>query len=504
MWRQRFGNSADRDEAQYRRGAALGLTFGELFLLLAFILLLLLGLLESERRSERAEAASFEPVRKAAERAGASPEALSALLEAVGDGNLDGVSRAYVAAADAGIEADKLADVLSAVTDRTPEDFDMVRRDLATGAKLRETVPEFVPDVLAEVEPDSLRRVLEIADTIPPDLDSEKLAMALDIAADADEPTVAAIRRAIARDDALGGDIAEAVSEALGPLIERTGGSVDPSTGSVTLPEAVLFAQGSDELSAATRAFLTSFCGPWIRTVHGFGARIAELRIEGHSSSEWGGLPPGDPDAYLKNLDLSQRRSAAVLQFCLSREVPPGIADWARQRLVAVGLSSSRPVLDPRGQEDAGRSRRVIFGFETNKRRVLDEILTRIEADEVADTVTGSAVPAPVPDRIRDQYQGPARVVEAGLLEVDGATLRLAGITAPAADAVCPGPDGQRRPCGRIAAFRLAQWLGDSTVTCVPRNGERDASGHPLVHCAKGDTDVETWLIDAGHAAPRL
>ncbi|MEP2030356.1 MAG: hypothetical protein ABJI96_16800 [Paracoccaceae bacterium] len=515
MWKQRFGNSADRDEAQYRRGAALGLTFGELFLLLAFVLLLLLALLESERQKEQVETTPFDQVRQAAQATGTSPDDILELIQAAERGGPDGLSRAYIAAEIAGMDADKLADVLAAVNERPPEDFDMVRADLASGAEFRKRAPDIVPEDLNGLNPDTIKRAVSIAEQVPDDLEPEKLAIALEIAEDADEPTVTAIRRAIAQDAALGGDIAEAVGDALGPLIKQTGGSLNPSTGSVTLPESVLFQKNSAVLSEETQQFLTAFCGPWIKTVHSFGTRIAELRIEGHSSSEWADLPADDPRAYLGNLDLSQRRSATVLQFCLGQDVSVGVADWAKQRLVAVGLSSSRPVLGPDGSEDARRSRRVVFGFETDKVQVLDEIRKQIEADDARDQGPGpqpeneperEAEPQaedPGPPPIRERYDGPARVVEAGLLEVDGALLRLASIAAPDADAVCSGSDGQQRPCGRIAAFRLAQWVGDATVTCMPDNAQRDALGHPLVHCALHGQDVAGWLTSEGHAKSR-
>ena len=78
--------------------------------------------------------------------------------------------------------------------------------------------------------------------------------------------------------------------------------------------------------------------------VNKFSDSVSEILIEGHASSEWA---PGTPaeEAFVKNLSLSQARSAAVLAFCLDQLAPDAVADWARRHLVAVGHSSARPIV---------------------------------------------------------------------------------------------------------------------------------------------------------------
>jgi flagellar motor protein MotB len=57
--------------------------------------------------------------------------------------------------------------------------------------------------------------------------------------------------------------------------------------------------------------------------------------------------------------------------------LPPvrGDVDWLRRLVTANGLSSSRPILDPSGHEDAARSRRVEFKIRTDAETKIAKIL---------------------------------------------------------------------------------------------------------------------------------
>ncbi|MEX0364490.1 MAG: OmpA family protein [Ruegeria sp.] len=499
MWRQRFDRSAHRDDAQFRRGSVLGLTFGEVFLLLSFVLLLLLGLLEVQRRADRTDLAGLRPFGPAVEAAterNVPPKTLQHLIEGLAPEDLRDpemvadYSRTITTARSQGIEPDRFEQLLSAVADRPPEDIDFVRSDLEAGEFIRKKAQGVVPG--------------ELADWLI--LEPEKRDLALEIARGADERAIDRIREVLGRDIALRDDVTGAVQRALGDLVSEKGGSIDSASGSISLPDNVLFEPGSAELTPETRSFLEEFCGPWINAIHGFSDRIAELRIEGHASSEWfGATTPGT--AYLNNLDLSQRRSAEVVQFCLSRPMSPDIAGWARKKLVAVGHSSSRPVL-LNGEEDRVRSRRVVFGFETDKQQVLEDIKRNIAgqpapaalAEAPASEPSAQVEPEPELPPIKPRYEGPARVVEAGVISVESAELRLSNVEAPGIEATCRDAQGPLRPCGRIAAMRLAEWLDGSDVICEPAGQGRDATGRPLAHCRRGGTDVGDWLIKAGHA----
>jgi len=138
----------------------------------------------------------------------------------------------------------------------------------------------------------------------------------------------------------------------------------------------ILFAEGSSELKPAFRQILDNFIPRYVRilTSPAFRSAINEVRIEGHTSSNWVGARSPD-DAYLHNMELSQARTRSTLLYILA--VPPvrGDVDWLRRLVTANGLSSSRPILDVSGHEDAARSRRVEFKIRTDAETRIAKIL---------------------------------------------------------------------------------------------------------------------------------
>ena len=74
---------------------------------------------------------------------------------------------------------------------------------------------------------------------------------------------------------------------------------------------------------------------------------IAEIRIEGHTSSEWFVQVTGDT-AYINNMELSQNRARNVLRYILQIESPEVTQHraWLKKQLIANGLSSSQLILD--------------------------------------------------------------------------------------------------------------------------------------------------------------
>ena len=75
--------------------------------------------------------------------------------------------------------------------------------------------------------------------------------------------------------------------------------------------------------------------------------RIAEIRIEGHTSSEWSSQLPVQ-EAYIKNMELSQNRARNVLNYILNikaHEITKNRV-WLKKHLTANGLSSSQLILN--------------------------------------------------------------------------------------------------------------------------------------------------------------
>ena len=91
---------------------------------------------------------------------------------------------------------------------------------------------------------------------------------------------------------------------------------------------------------------------------------ISEIRIEGHTSSEWEGQTAGD-EKYINNAELSQKRSYQVLNYVYLLPAIEPHRKWLRPLFSAAGLSYSQPVLDKSGKVDEERSRRVEFHAKT-------------------------------------------------------------------------------------------------------------------------------------------
>src|SRR5690606_16352485 len=110
---------------------------------------------------------------------------------------------------------------------------------------------------------------------------------------------------------------------------------------------------------------------------------ISEIRIEGHTSSEWN-EHVSEEEAYLLNMELSQGRTRAVLTYFLRHEAinRHSLREHIRSRLTANGLSSSHPILDSLGKEDTVRSRRVEIRFQQKRDREAIELIRRRHADQ--------------------------------------------------------------------------------------------------------------------------
>lgn len=93
---------------------------------------------------------------------------------------------------------------------------------------------------------------------------------------------------------------------------------------------------------------------------------IEEIRIEGHTDSN---------GEYFHNMQLSQDRTRAVLQYCMGLLKPADI-EWSRSLITANGLSSSHPIL-MNGVEDKSLSRRVEFRVRTNAEKQLEDIAAK-------------------------------------------------------------------------------------------------------------------------------
>lgn len=138
----------------------------------------------------------------------------------------------------------------------------------------------------------------------------------------------------------------------------------------------VLFAEGQSVLRARFREVLSDFFPRYIGVLSDFKSSIDEIRIEGHTSSDWNDASAAQ--SYYNNMALSQARTREVLRFVLSLPQVSEDRPWVQSFLTANGLSSSRLIADDFGVEDAERSRRVEFRVRTTARseivRIIEEI----------------------------------------------------------------------------------------------------------------------------------
>ncbi len=158
--------------------------------------------------------------------------------------------------------------------------------------------------------------------------------------------------------------------------LPRWSAQIDRATLSITFQEPeVLFGQAEAALKEKFQNILVDFFPRYVKILTGpkYKADIEEVRIEGHTSSEWG-ISPDAKTAYFKNMELSQQRTRAVLEYVLNLAAVSRDFGWLKRRLTANGLSSSKPVLE-NGRENRERSRRVEFRVRTNAEKRIVQII---------------------------------------------------------------------------------------------------------------------------------
>lgn len=123
----------------------------------------------------------------------------------------------------------------------------------------------------------------------------------------------------------------------------------------------VLFESGSAVIRPRFQEILNDFFPRYLKIVSTdtYRSRVEEIRIEGHTSSDWKD-ERGTPVAYFNNMRLSQDRTRSVLEY-VWKTTPEKEKVWLQEHLTANGLSSSKILRGPDGNEDHPRSRRVEF-----------------------------------------------------------------------------------------------------------------------------------------------
>lgn len=161
--------------------------------------------------------------------------------------------------------------------------------------------------------------------------------------------------------------------------LKKWNASIDNTTLSFQFnaPE-VLFDAGKSEINNEFQNILSDFIPRYLNVLKEYKNSIDEIRIEGHTSSEWH-YKANDNVAYFFNMKLSQDRTRSVLEYAY---MIPNITNterkWIKESFAAVGFSSSKILKNDDGSEDKKRSRRVTFRVITNADMEIRKIISGI------------------------------------------------------------------------------------------------------------------------------
>lgn len=136
----------------------------------------------------------------------------------------------------------------------------------------------------------------------------------------------------------------------------------------------VLFDTGKIDLKPQFKNVLANFFPRYLSVIKQFKDNISEIRIEGHTSTAWNAFS-SDEEAYFNNMELSQGRTRAVLQYVYLLPEIKVDRSWIKNKFAAVGYSSAHIILTKDGDEDKEKSRRVSFKVMTNAESQIRKIV---------------------------------------------------------------------------------------------------------------------------------
>lgn len=130
---------------------------------------------------------------------------------------------------------------------------------------------------------------------------------------------------------------------------------VNDVSGKVTMDSSILFAVDSDTLSEEGKKYLDEFFNDYAEVVlsEKYSDRVSSIVVEGHTDTT---------GSYEYNMDLSERRAQAVVDYCI------GLNSGVKDRIKAKGCSYDNPVYAEDGSVDMDASRRVEFKFVLRKK----------------------------------------------------------------------------------------------------------------------------------------
>lgn len=153
--------------------------------------------------------------------------------------------------------------------------------------------------------------------------------------------------------------------------LSRWNAIIDPEDNTIRFKEPdVFFGIGEFRVKKEFRDILDDFFPRYIEILYQdkYKESIEEVRIEGHTSKEWGDVNDLSI-AYIENAALSQQRAFEVLKYSFLKDEIEDKKEWLIGVLRANGLSFARPL------EDQNSSRRVEFRTITKANQKIMEIL---------------------------------------------------------------------------------------------------------------------------------
>ncbi|DAB30008.1 MAG TPA: hypothetical protein CFH84_06390 [Sulfurimonas sp. UBA12504] len=123
------------------------------------------------------------------------------------------------------------------------------------------------------------------------------------------------------------------------------------------------FKVGEYKLKKAQKSFLSNFGAKLVAFLNNNQKSIEALEVNGHTSSEWGGVD--FTQQYLNNEKLSMERSYSVLSYLFTKQ-NAATQKWLNKILIGSGLSFSKKVVFE-SSEDYEKSRRVAFKIVVKK-----------------------------------------------------------------------------------------------------------------------------------------
>lgn len=168
-------------------------------------------------------------------------------------------------------------------------------------------------------------------------------------------------------------EIYKSLISKFGPKLDEWKAVLDKDTLTLRFNDpALLFQPGSSEITPRFNLILEEFWASYVDILSVHSSAVREVKIEGHTSSEWAGSTLDE--SYFNNMELSQERTRSTLRKCYDL-TPVDMREWVRSFVTANGMSFSRPIFDDRKEEDVVRSRRVEFTIVVDSKSRLKEIM---------------------------------------------------------------------------------------------------------------------------------